>query len=348
MLIKKILIDIQTIEELNEINNILNKSSERAERRICISKSKIPESTKLNFKNLRKIRAKNTWLCLALLIYELIKYRPAILLTGSPALHHRLALFLSPVKPLHLIYYRGLLASPETISSKSDWLRFKLLRGLNTKLTNNYLCDELITIGNTNKNFLIQRGVPKEKIKLLSIKTRIDIKAAPKPPIKHTIIICTTAYEHHGHIAEQIEQDELISKIASEILSSTNYNIILRKHPRGTLNRIPKNILQQVIVDETTAVDFLNTTSITNTTIISPISTFAFELAALKHNVFLFSGKTMDKLAPESFSHFREKYINTSAILHCIEKEPNLKISPEDTVNIFSENDDFIETLEND
>lgn len=345
---KKILIDVQTLEELNEINNFLEKTSKPIEKRICISKSKIPDSEILSLKNLRKTRAKNTWLSLALLIYELIKFRPRILLTGSPALHHRLAIFLSPFKPLHVIYYRGLLASPETISSRSDWFRFKLLRGMNTKLTNNYLCDELITIGKTNKDFLIQRGVPEETIKLLSIKTRITTKSKPKPPETHTIIICTTAYEHHGHTAQQLEQDTLISKICDEILTDSNYKIVIRRHPRGTLKHIPEKIINRAIIDESAAVDFLSNTPTANVTIISPISTFAFELAALSYNVFLFSGESMDKLSPKSFGHFREKYINTSAILNTIEKETHLKLSIKDTSHIFSECDDIIETLEND
>lgn len=304
---KHIIIDYQTQEEFEDMKIILINSN------INLShvQNFVTIKNNSNFFNNSKIvrRFYIIFLLYSLLRKQKKKYNrnDIILFTGSPALEHRLVLFLHQYSVKHFIYYRGLLSNPLNISSISDFIRFKICFGLNNKLLNNYLCDLIITIGDFNKNYFIKRDIPDSLIETCGFIQKIvqyEYSNNNDDVFKYDNVIyfLTTAFLEHGHNMAHKDQLEALKKLKA-VAESLNTILCIKKHPKDNTDYIKiLNYSKLIILDISANSFFKNYKKNTNSFIISTYSTIIFEASEYKIPILVYSTDKINLLFPSYFN----------------------------------------------
>lgn len=202
--------------------------------------------------------------------------RPAILFTGFSLAKHRIVSAWLGVK--HVAYIRGAIYDPEIRGGLSDRADASLLRRILPKhFLTTYWADEVLTIGELNRDVIAARGVPVERIKIVgpvwleALEKSGSTALKPEPGRAYFL---TAAWESHGHHREQEAQLDF----ARSLVAGWNdrRKLVIRVHPRDAHDYAADQKIANVQIDDRLPGDFLSTLA-PGDLLISPLSTLAFE-----------------------------------------------------------------------
>lgn len=222
------------------------------------------------------------------------------ILSGVPLIFSRVVRLFFP----HLIriaYVRGLLFDSSKSTSTSDWFYFltKKIR-IQDKIHffNNYYSECILTTGEINKKFLLDRGIPDKNI-FLTGPLVLDRIANSTRKIEFDsennfeIIFITQAFNWHMDEKADFEQKKFLLSLMEQLRSVKIKNIQfkIRLHPRDSIENyknIIKNEDSEIIFDTSDSSIFLSECK-NNKVMISGLSTFAFEWMYLGGKCFFYT-----------------------------------------------------------
>ncbi len=252
------------------------------------------------------------------------KVKPDYLYTGFPIIKYRLASLLLNIH--YTAYLRGLMFNPTIYSGIGEKLRYGRFSFLfKSRLFNTYDADQIITISEINKQFINSRGIPENKISLISPPWLDKPKLKQNEKIE-TIVFISQAFTHHGFQTIHSSQINFLEKLI-RYAHFHNLSLIIRQHPRDFHN-YDSYLRNNVSINKESSEKFLNDLN-TSYILISPLSTFAFEAIYLGLKVKFYSTKELDKLYLESFNN-----LNISPI-YTLDKHIDINTMKTSKTNLF-------------
>ena len=212
-----------------------------------------------------------------------------IIFSATPSIFIRIAKSLLRNNVKHISYLRSAYPIIDQSWSDSEKLE-KVFKKFNIPLTsfiNPYNADLFLVSGKANKNLLISKNFPKNRIKIIGPAKLTSLKFSSKSNFGRlkenetiTIIYATQAFIHHkddiGHNSQLIC---LESMIKASSLSNYKINFVIRIHPRDKIIYY-KNILKKyksyISYDNCITEVFLKTVS-DQRVLVSSTSTLLFE-----------------------------------------------------------------------
>lgn len=337
-----VVIDIQNPEEFEDISIFANRFLPSNAKLIYVGTKVLQNGLDKKLKGKIQYSFINTYSYLPSflidffrLIYLFLFIRADIHLTGSPALSHRLAHLFCLYRVKHLIYYRALLTDTNEINSRSLYVKKVIFKDrLNSiRLINNFLCDGIVVSGNHNKNVLINYGVPKDNIYVNNFVNRFHKKHLDSVRcqdgkgygLEDVVFIVTAFYAHFLH-TQHADQLRFIGEILN-VVHQKGTRLILKLHPRDNfdygnyfLEYVEKDIL--ILESCTPNVFFLKLNL--GQTIISPVSTLAFELLYYGYSVRFYSVGSMDHVYGDYFDKYLIPFCSDVEDCFALKFEPDI------------------------
>ena len=257
------------------------------------------------------------------------------ILSGVPLIFSRvLKLFFTRI--IRIAYIRGLLFDSSKSTSISDWFYFltkKIHIQNKIHFINNYYSEYILTTGEINKNFLINRGIPDKNIFLtgplvldcIANSTR-KIESDLKKNLE--VIFITQAFLWHLDETADSEQKKFLISLLEQfrLIKNKNIQFKIRLHPRDSIENY-KNIIKKVdsdIIYDTSDSSLFLSECKTNKVIISGLSTFAFEWIYLGGKCFFY---TSDYFFESSKSIYKkvniDPYFDSNKMIQAILAEEN-------------------------
>lgn len=218
-----------------------------------------------------------------------VRLRPRLIFSGFSMMKHRVMSRVLRVP--HVSYIRGLMFNPDTKLGFSDKLRYGLLRGRNVRVLNAFEASHVLTVAKINEDFMVSRGVDRERIIRVGPLWLRDIPEAPAVEAPGRVYFVTKAFETHGVDEAHDRQIETVRELSRAFASE----LVIRAHPRDFYEYEADPGLNGIRVARSTPRDFL--LSLTKRDVlVSPLSTMAFEALQLGVPVVFFeaSGVTDD------------------------------------------------------
>jgi hypothetical protein len=224
------------------------------------------------------------------------RFRPDVLLSGSSMLKHRLAARMLGVP--HVAYFRGLMFDPSIRSGYSDKIRLgRLGRYLRTDLFDATRANHILTVAETNRQFLLQRGADDERITLIGPIWLDGI--SPNTSGERRVYFLTSALAAHGFTAEHRAQVTAVMKVAT---SGAFDPLIVRVHPRDFYDyEADPTIPASVEFDRSPPLEFLRQLR-TDDILVTPLSTLAFEAQHLGCRVLFYSSPELGNHSAAAFA----------------------------------------------
>lgn len=211
--------------------------------------------------------------------------KPDVIFSGFSLLKYRLASKIFNIH--HVAYIRGLMFDSSVYSGICDKLRYgrfkKLFQGY---VFNTYEANFIITVSEINLNFLLERGIDNNKIKLISPPWLLKSELSFNGNQINRVIFVTQAFAEHGLDKYHLEQVSLIKNLLDYCIKE-GIELLLRVHPRdyydysqlSSSNLLSLNYeVPELFIDSLTTSDLL----------VSFPSTFTFEAAYVKNMPILF------------------------------------------------------------
>lgn len=235
------------------------------------------------------------------MLYLCYKNNVSVCVIGVPLLVYRFAGFFSFNHVRIVSYVRSVVvcSDNETSFSSNAYHRLRwICRGHLSRVISDYYADLVLCVGESTKKFIISRGVPESKIKVIGsifcdtkfIQGQSVFKASD---FSSTIVFISSAFSVHGYVDSQSEQTKFIQDIG-EYLRSTysnyEYNFIVRMHPRESEEVYHFLDANSGICVDSSGCDAVNGYS-EGALFLSPISTLLFELGYLGKFVALISNE---------------------------------------------------------
>lgn len=307
----RILISTEVTEELDDLINILEYKSNVKNVSVLVNfqvdlnraehLKKIDQNSIFIEKKLFKLKFLQKIYGLFFLFKVVLLTRPNVLYSGFSMLKHRLLSKIFNIS--HIAYFRGLMFDSNNVSGFSDKLRYGILGIVikNLYIFNAYEADKILTISEINKNFIIERGVEIEKIFLISPPWLKDINSClVSASSKITkVVFVTQAFNEHGHTLQHNSQVSFLKKL-DEFCRRCNQLLIVRIHPRDYYDYSKLDFRSEVQFDSDPSIKFLSSLS-SESIIISPLSTLAFEILFLDGNVLFYSTDKLDIIYSKTY-----------------------------------------------
>ncbi|MER7796513.1 hypothetical protein [Microbacterium sp. NPDC096154] len=221
---------------------------------------------------------------LAEFIALVLRTRPRVIMSGFSMMKHRV---MSRVLRIpHVSYIRGLMFNPDTKLGISDKLRYGVFRGRNVRVLNAFEASHVLTVAQINEDFMVARGVDRERIHQVGPVWLRDVPPARATQDSGRVFFVTKAFEAHGVDEAHRRQTETIRQLAASFPGQ----LCIRAHPRDFYAYEEDAALRDVSVARSTPREFL--LSLTQADIlISPLSTMAFEALHVGARVVFFTAE---------------------------------------------------------
>jgi hypothetical protein len=298
----KILISSEVTEEIEDLLFLLQSNQKKYQLVLAVNnKVTVPScpliSKLYTEKTITRIRIIQKLYGLFFFIFIVFKEKPNRFFSGSSMFKHRLASKLFGIK--HIAYFRGLMFDAKNLSGISDKLRFSMFKWIfQSKLFNAYEADQILTVGELNKSFIVDRGTNSKKVHLIGPVWLRNFSIKPSSIALPKIIFLTQAFSAHDYPKQHEDQINFLKNIINWC-DNNQKKLVIRIHPRDYFPYAEK-IKTQLEIDQTPPFEFLNSI-IKDDIIISPLSTMAFEILSLGGNCIFYSSYYLDKVYANSY-----------------------------------------------
>lgn len=220
---------------------------------------------------------------LAQFAWRMLFRRPAVLVSGFSMAKHRV--ISSWLGVTHIAYIRGAIYDASLRGGLADQAEDSwVARMFPTGLLTTYSADAVLTIGETNRDVIVERGVPADRVHVvgpvwLADDTKSQVASDERPA---NAFFVTAAWEAHGHAIEQEAQLEFIRRLSSGWSDSAE--LVLRVHPRDEYDYAADPVTAQLPLNRQPPKEFVESLA-PGDLLISPLSTLAFEAQHLGHRV---------------------------------------------------------------
>jgi hypothetical protein len=299
----KILISSEVTEEIEDILFLLKSKNKKFQLFLLHNnKNTLINAELINKlyieKTITKIKFLQKIYGLFFFIFIVFKEKPNIIFSGSSQQKHRFASRLFGIK--HIAYFRGLMFDAKNLSGISDKLRFGMFKWIfQSKLFNAYEADQILTVGELNKSFIVDRGTNPKKIHLIGAVWLRNFSIQPSGISLSKIIFITQAFSAHGFVKQHEDQINFLKNLINWC-DNNQKKLVIRIHPRDYFPYAEK-IKTQLEIDQTPPFEFLKNSITKNDIIISPLSTMAFEIISLGGNCVFYSSYYLDKVYGNSY-----------------------------------------------
>jgi hypothetical protein len=224
------------------------------------------------------------------------RMQPDVILSGFPMVKHRLAAKLFRIH--HIVYFRGLMFDPSVRSGYSDRVRLGPLgRYLRTDLFDSTKATHILTVADTNRQFLLRRGADDERITLIGPVWLDGISLADSG--ERRVFFLTSALAAHGFASEHRAQVATVIKVAT---SGVLHPLIVRVHPRDFYDyENDPSVPATVGFDRSPPQEFLKQLR-TDDILVAPVSTLAFEALHLGGRVLFYSSPELGNYSERVFA----------------------------------------------
>ena len=242
-----------------------------------------------------------------------IRSRPRLIVSGFSMLKHRAMSRVLGVP--HVSYIRGLMFNPETHLGISDKIRFGLARGKNVRLLNAFEADAVLTVARINEDFMVTRGIDRDRIVQVGPVWLRDVPPAPSGFVDGRIFFVTKAFEAHG--ADDAHERQV--SVVHRLVASLPGRVAIRAHPRDYYDYEADPLLRDVFIDRSSPRAFLHSL-IREDLLISPLSTLAFEALHVGVPVLFFTadGVTDDLL--DAYSRLNIDAVDLASVVERVEE----------------------------
>lgn len=229
------------------------------------------------------------------------KFRPDIIFSGSSMLKYRLISKIFSV--FHIAYFRAVLFDSSNRSGICDRLYYSGLGKIG--FLKNILCafyaDLVIVTSERSRRFISERS---DDISIISCNPiwldQFEKIEFSKNKVNRFIFL-TQAFDSHGFLDQHNSQVSSL-KILDKYCFENGYELTVRLHPRDYFDYHKLELLSKVFFDKSHPSEFLSKKEILSCSIvISPLSTFAFEIIYIGGNVAFYSSESLDEVYGKSY-----------------------------------------------
>lgn len=230
---------------------------------------------------------------------RILRRRPSLIISGFSMMKHRVTSGILAIP--HIAYIRGVAFDASVSVGISDKVRFGgLSRFVPRRVVATYSADSLLTVGEVNRRFLIDRGNKAEDVFVCG---PLWLEGAEQGGNSKQdgafAYFVTGAWEAHGRLEEHEAQLALIRRLAQEWSGAQLF--ALRIHPRDRFDYETDPLFSGVRIDRELPGDFLANLG-NDDVLIAPLSTLAFEALYLCKGVVFYS----DEKATKAYFHVYE------------------------------------------
>lgn len=243
-------------------------------------------------------------------LYISFRLRPEVIFSGSSMLKYRLVSRIFSI--YHIAYFRAVLFDSSNKSGICDRLYYSGLGKI--KALKDLLCafyaDLVIVTSERSEKFILDRD------KSISIISSHPIWLENFEKVKFSkenckgFIFLTQAFDSHGFPDQHNSQISSL-KIIDRYCFDNGYDLIVRIHPRDYFDYQSIKFLSGVVFDRSEPKEFLSKKEVlSNFIVISPLSTFAFEISYLGGEVVFYSSESLELVYGKSYRDLGIKTIS--------------------------------------
>lgn len=233
---------------------------------------------------------------------RVLRRRPVLVFSGFSMLKHRVVS--GALRVPHFAYIRGVVFDPRVSVGISDRVRFGVLKRLvPRRVVATYSADQVFTVGEVNRRFLLGRGIPADRVHVVGpvwLAPELRGAVAAQQPYSPRAYFVTGAWEAHGRMEEHEAQLEITRRLAREWRNGTE--LAFRVHPRDLHQYEADPDFANVVLDRTPPEEFLESLS-EQDVVIAPLSTLAFEALFVGRRVVFYR----DPSATSAYNHIYDK-----------------------------------------
>lgn len=303
---RRVLISAEVLEEIEEVYGLLERAEQPFTEIVIDGPDAVLQRLKPEIVHDRRVAlrpytlstrssVRNKLLGLISFAWLMLRERPQLLFSGFSMMKHRAVSGLLHVP--HFAYIRGVTFDPATSVGISDGVRQGRFRRLvPQRVVATYHADEVFTVGEINRRFIVGRGMPDSRVHVVGpvwLDQARPARSGSKSPATYVV---TGAWAAHGFHDEHDAQTSMLADLAATWHDESE--LVIRVHPRDDFPYSADPRFSGVHLSTEPPAEFLASLGPADV-VVAPLSTLAFEALHLGARVAFYA----DEHATRSYNH---------------------------------------------